>query len=69
MIEILQLLSSRKVVITLALTGAAIAMIGSYLLRKGSRVPEDKARWVLRTGYAITWASVAAFIVAGFLVR
>lgn len=65
---ILDLLTSRPVIVTLAIIGGMIAMLGSYLMRDGSKTPEAKAKMVLRSGYAITWASVAAFIVAGFLV-
>ncbi len=55
-------------IVTLAIIGGLIAMFGSYLMREGSNTPEAKAKLVLRSGYAITWASVTAFIVAGFLV-
>ena len=65
---ILDLLTSRSVIVTLAIIGGLIAMFGSYLMREGSKTPEPKAKLVLRSGYAITWASVIAFIVAGFLV-
>ena len=65
---ILDLLTSRPAIVTLAIIGGLIAMFGSYLLRDGSTTPEPRAKLVLRSGYAITWASVAAFIVAGFLV-
>ena len=65
--DILDLLTSRPLIITLAVIGGLIAMLGSYLMRDGSSTPEPRAKLVLRSGYAITWASVAAFIVAGFL--
>lgn len=64
----LDLLTSRPVVVTLAIIGGLIAMLGSYLMREGSKIPEDKAKLVLRSGYAISWASIVAFIIAGFLV-
>lgn len=64
----LDLLTSRPVVVTLAIAGGLIAMLGSYLMREGSKIPEPKAKLVLRSGYAISWASIVAFIIAGFLV-
>ncbi len=66
---ILDLLTSRPVIISLAVIGGLIAMLGSYLLRDGSKTPEHTAKLVLRSGYGITWASVAAFVIAGFLVE
>lgn len=56
----------RPVVIALAILGAVVATIGGYLLRSGSRTDPRIARFVLRLGYAVTWASVAIFIVIGF---
>ncbi len=66
---ILELLTSRPFIITLAVIGGLIAMLGNYLLREGSTTPEPTAKLVLRSGYGLTWASVAAFIIAGFLVE
>lgn len=66
--DIINFLTSRPVIIALAVIGGLIAMLGSYLLREGSKTPERRAKLVMRSGYAITWASVTAFIVAGFLV-
>ncbi|NIQ27648.1 MAG: hypothetical protein GTN79_13875 [Gammaproteobacteria bacterium] len=57
---------SRPVIVTLAVIGAVIATIGSFLLRKGSRVPARTARVVLRVGYGFAWLSVGLFIAAGF---
>ncbi len=67
--EVIGFLTSRPVIITLAIVGGVIAMLGSYLLREGSKTPERNAKLIMRSGYAITWASVAAFIVAGFLIE
>jgi hypothetical protein len=64
--ELLALLLQRKVIIALALVGAAIAVVGSVLLKKGGAVDPRLARFVLRFGYGVTWASVALFIAAGF---
>lgn len=65
--DLLDLVLQRPVVIALAIAGAAVATVGSVLLRQGSRVDPKTARLVLRVGYGITWASIAIFIIAGFL--
>lgn len=64
--ELLDALLQRRVVIALAIFGAVVATVGGYLLRSGSRANPRLARFVLRTGYAVTWTSVAIFIVIGF---
>ena len=61
------LLLDRTTIIALAFVGAAIAMIGSILLRRPSRRGHRAARLLLLTGYAMTFVSVALFIVAGFV--
>lgn len=63
----LDFLLQREVVIGLAITGAIIATIGGYLQRKNSTDNPNTARFITRTGYAISWASVAIFIAVGFL--
>ena len=65
--EFMTLLLQRKVVIVLAVVGALIAMVGSFLMRKNSSVGPRVARIVLRTGYALSWGSIATFIIAGLL--
>ena len=65
--ELLGLLSSRPVVIALAVAGALVATIGSWFLRNPGRLGAHGARWVMRIGYGITGASILLFIVAGFL--
>ncbi len=65
--EILDVVLQRPIIIALAIAGAAVATIGSVLLRQGSRVAPKTARLILRVGYGITWASIGFFIVAGFL--
>lgn len=64
--EFLAPLLQRNIIIALAVIGAVIATAGSYLLKKKSRVKSKTARFVLITGYAITWISIALFITAGF---
>ena len=56
----------RHVIIALALTGAVIATAGSILLKRNSRIKPKLARFIMKSGYAITWSSVALFIAAGF---
>lgn len=65
--ELLDLVIQRPVVIALAIAGAAVATLGSVLLRQGSRVNPKTARLILRLGYGISGISIAIFIAAGFL--
>ena len=65
--EFMTLLLQRKVIITLAVIGALIATVGSILMRKNTSVNPRGARTVLRTGYALSWGSIATFIIAGLL--
>lgn len=64
--DILTLLLQRPVIITLALSGAAIATLGNVFLRKSDKVSPKTARLITRFGYGISWVSVALFIAAGF---
>ncbi len=65
--EFMTLLLQRKVIIALAVIGALIATVGSILMRKNTSVNPRVARIVLRTGYGLSWGSVATFIIAGLL--
>ena len=65
--ELLSHLTSRPVIVMLAVVGAIVATLASWLGSKPSLIAPRNAKALLRAGYAITWASVAAFIVAGFL--
>jgi|GEM_PF-2304204 len=62
-------LLQRPVVVSLAVAGAGLATIGSFLMRKHSRCPVRVARAVLRTGYAVSGLSVVIFIILGFRAR
>ena len=64
--EILDALLERRIIISLAIAGALVATLGSYLLRDSSGVEPRTARRVLRAGYGLAWLSVALFIAAGF---
>ncbi|MGI9382310.1 MAG: hypothetical protein ACR2PO_04090 [Methyloligellaceae bacterium] len=59
-------LMQREVFIALAVGGAIIATIGSYLLHSKTVTSAGTARFILRFGYAISFASVVLFIAAGF---
>ena len=65
--QALHALLDRSVIIALAVAGAILATVASWLVRKPHLVGPRLARGLLRLGYAVSWASVAAFIVAGFL--
>ena len=65
--ELLALIAGRPVVIALAILGAIVATLGSWLVRHPGRLGERGARFVLRFGYGLSGASVALFIVAGYL--
>ena len=62
-------LLQRNIIIALAVIGAVIATAGSVLLKKNSRIEPKVARFIMKFGYAITWASIALFIAVGFFGR
>ncbi|MEE8350828.1 MAG: hypothetical protein V3R37_01345 [Rhodospirillales bacterium] len=64
--ELLAPLLQRKIIIALAIIGAMIATAGNFLAKNESRIDPKVARFILKSGYAITWASIALFIAAGF---
>jgi hypothetical protein len=65
-LETLDSLFQRNVIIVLAVAGAIIATVGSYLQRSASRLPQKAARRVTQCGYTLAWLSVIFFIIAGF---
>lgn len=67
--EFLAPLLQRNVIVALAIFGGLLALLGSWLVRGKSSVNPKAARLVLRSGYAVSWLSVALFVVAGFLGR
>ncbi len=60
-------LLQRHVVIALAIIGALLATAGSYLTRKQKLLAPRAARLILHVGYGLSWASVAIFIIIGFV--
>ena len=64
--ELLNNLLQRNVVIGLAVCGGLVALLGNVLLRKSASIGPRTARFVLQAGYALSWLSVALFIVLGF---
>ena len=65
----LDFLLKRDLVIVLALSGAAIATIGSYLLNRKDTKLTKKSKFILHFGYTLTFVSIGLFIVAGFVGR
>ena len=57
----------RSNVITLAIVGAGLSVLGADAVARRLRIGPRLARWLLRCGYTAMWTSVALFIVAGFL--
>lgn len=57
----------RPAIVFLAVSGALIASLGPYLLKKFGLTSPRLARVITRTGYALSWISVGFFIAAGFI--
>jgi hypothetical protein len=64
--EVLSFLLEREVIITTAIVGAAITVVGTVMTGRKADFPPRLARGIMRFGYAVTFASIALFIVAGF---
>jgi len=60
-------ITQRQNVIALAIAGAGFTVLGAEAVARRLRIGPRFARWLLRCGYTAVWASVALFIVAGFL--
>ncbi len=68
MIETLQVLSGRPVVVTLAILGAAMVTAASLLKSREATTSRMRMAGVLHYGgYALTGVSVLLFIIAGFI--
>ena len=66
-LESLGQLSQRPVIVMLAIIEAVLATLGADALAHRLRLGPRGTRWLCRCGYGAMWASVALFIVAGFL--
>ena len=64
--EILKLMMQRELIIALAVCGALLAMVGNYLDVKGLLIKQKYAQSIRKSGYAVSWLSVACFIAVGF---
>lgn len=65
--DVVEALTQRSVIIGLAIVGAILVM-GSGLLNGAPETPQAKrSRLLSQTGYAVTFLSIALFIVAGFI--
>ena len=67
--ELFSTFFNREVVIGLAVLGASIATIGSFLFKAYEGKDFRKAclsKFLVRFGYGITWLSVLIFIISGF---
>jgi hypothetical protein len=63
---LLEALTRREIVVALAITGAVLATLGSAFRGRLKRRRQRLANVAVYLGYAITGASVALFITAGF---
>ncbi len=64
--ETLIFIMQREVIITLAIVGAISAIVGNLLDAKGILVGRKPAQIIRKSGYTLSWVSVAFFIAVGF---
>ena len=64
--EVLGFIMEREVIIALAIGGALLAIIGNFFDAKGILIGHKSAQVIRKSGYAISWLSVACFITVGF---
>ena len=64
--EFLTPILQRNVIITLAIIGGVTATLGNFLVQKKPNNIPRFSKLILKSGYIITWTSVALFIAAGF---
>ena len=64
--EILSFIMQRELIIALAVFGALLVMIGNFLDVKGFLIGQKSAQALRKSGYAVSWLSVACFIAVGF---
>ena len=63
--EILMFIMQREVIIALAVGGALLATVGNFLDVKGILIGHKFAQVIRKSGYAVSWLSVAFFIAVG----
>ena len=63
----LEQITQRPNIVAMAIIGACFASAGTDAVARRLGIAPALARWLLRCGYGAMWASVALFIVAGFL--
>jgi len=64
--EILAPVLQRNVIISLAIVGGVMATLGNFLVQKKPNTIPRFSRLILKSGYTITWTSIALFIATGF---
>ena len=64
--EFLALILQRNVIISLAIIGAVIVTLGNFLVQKKPNTIPRFSKLILKSGYTITWTSIALFIATGF---
>jgi len=64
-VEILMFIMQREVIIALAVGGALLATVGNFLDVKGILIGHKSAQVIRKSGYAVSWLSVAFFIAVG----
>ena len=64
--ELLTFMMQRELIIALAVCGALLAMIGNFLDVKGFLIEQKSAKTIRKSGYAVSWLSVACFMAVGF---
>lgn len=65
--DLLAFLTQRPVIVGLAILGALMVMAASLFGGRDAANPDRRALLLSKTGYAVTFASIALFIVAGFM--
>lgn len=65
--DVLAFFTQRPVIVGLAIAGAVMVMASGLLGGRDPSSPDRRAMLLSKAGYAVTFASIALFIVAGFL--
>lgn len=65
--DLLAFFIQRPVIVGLAIAGAMMVMASGLFGGRGRAQPDRRAMLLSKAGYAVTFASIALFIVAGFL--